>query len=75
MTSILGNCKGLSKKDVPPLVVVEETTVKQTELVLNLKRQLDIALKDLAQKENDIKTIQKHTKVTQYKELDVIFHF
>jgi hypothetical protein len=38
MTSILGNCKGLSKKDVPPLVVVEEATVKQTELVLNLKR-------------------------------------
>jgi septal ring factor EnvC (AmiA/AmiB activator) len=43
--------------DPPPRVVVEEATIKQTELVGNLKRELDKALKDLSAKETEIKTI------------------
>jgi len=39
--------------------LVEENTVKQTELIANLKRELDKALKDLIEKENEIKNINK----------------
>lgn len=38
-------------------VVLEDTQIKQTELVFNLKRELDKALKDLSDKDNEIKTI------------------
>lgn len=44
--------------------------MKQTELVANLKRELDKALKEIVQKENEIKTISKMSKVTKYKELE-----
>ena len=54
----------------PAQVVVEENTVKQTELIANLKRELDKALKDLIEKENEIKNINKQVKVTKYKELE-----
>ncbi len=53
-----------------PKVIIEETTVKQTELIGNLKRELDKALKELSEKENEIKNIQKLSKVTKYKELE-----
>jgi hypothetical protein len=53
----------------PPLVI-EETTIKQTELIANLKRELDKALKDLSEKETEIKAIHKQVKVTKYKELE-----
>jgi len=37
-----------------PRVVIEETTVKQTELVGNLKRELDKALKELSAKDSEM---------------------
>ncbi|CDW84952.1 UNKNOWN [Stylonychia lemnae] len=39
-------------------------------LIQNLKRELDLALKALAHKENDIKILQKSSKVTKFKEID-----
>jgi len=39
-------------------------------LIGNLKRELDKALKDLIDKENEIKNINKSVKVTKYKELE-----
>lgn len=52
------------------IVTIEETTIKQTELIGNLKRELDKALKDLSEKETEIKAINKQVKVTKYKELE-----
>jgi|LauGreDrversion4_2_1035121.scaffolds.fasta_scaffold22034_4 hypothetical protein len=43
----------------PPHVIIEELTVKQSELVINLKRELDKALKDIIEKDNEIKNIHK----------------
>jgi hypothetical protein len=43
----------------PPHVIIEELTVKQSELVINLKRELDKALKDVVEKDNEIKNIHK----------------
>jgi hypothetical protein len=43
----------------PPHVIIEELTVKQSELVINLKRELDKALKDIVEKDNEIKNIHK----------------
>ncbi len=54
----------------PPHVIIEELTVKQSELVNNLKRELDKALKDVIEKDNEIKSIHKQTKVTKYRELE-----
>ena len=54
----------------PPLSTDGEPTIKQTELIGNLKRELDKALKDLSEKESEIKAIQKQVKVTKYKELE-----
>lgn len=54
----------------PPLSSDGEPTIKQTELIGNLKRELDKALKDLSEKETEIKAIQKQVKVTKYKELE-----
>lgn len=56
-----------------PRVIIEETTVKQTELVGNLKRELDKALKELSAKDSEIKEIKKQSRVTKYRELDVSF--
>ena len=42
-----------------PHVIIEELTVKQSELVINLKRELDKALKDVVEKDNEIKNIHK----------------
>lgn len=39
-------------------------------MIGNLKRELDKALKDLSEKETEIKVIQKQVKVTKYKELE-----
>ncbi len=38
---------------------------------MNLKRELDQALKNLALRETEYKALQKTTKVTKFKELDV----
>jgi hypothetical protein len=43
----------------PPHLIIEELTVKQSELVINLKRELDKALKDVVEKDNEIKNIHK----------------
>ena len=56
-----------------PHMIIEETTIKQTELVGNLKRELDKALKELSAKDYEIKSILKQTRATKYKELDVSF--
>ena len=60
-SSVVGN---------PSQTGIEEATIKQTELIGNLKRELDKALKDLSEKESEIKIIQKQVKVTKYKELE-----
>lgn len=54
-----------------PRVVIEETTIKQTELVGNLKRELDKALKEIAAKDSEMALIKKQSRVTKYRELDV----
>ena len=54
-------------------MIIEEATIKQTELVGNLKRELDKALKELSAKDYEIKSILKQTRATKYKELDVSF--
>jgi hypothetical protein len=38
----------------PPHVIIEELTVKQSELVINLKRELDKALKDIIEKDSQV---------------------
>jgi hypothetical protein len=53
-----------------PHIIVEDTTVKQTELIGNLKRELDKALKELDAKETEIKQIKMMSKVTKYRELE-----
>lgn len=40
-------------------------------LILNLKRELDAALKQLSIKENEISTLKRCQKVTKHKELEV----
>lgn len=40
-------------------------------LIMNLKRELDQALKNLSLRETEYKALQKTTKVTKFKELDV----
>jgi hypothetical protein len=53
-----------------PHIIVEDTTVKQTELIGNLKRELDKALKELDAKETEIKQIKMMSKETKYRELE-----
>ena len=45
---------------------------QQELLIINLKRELDSALKSLSLKETEFKTLQKTTKVTKFKEVEVI---
>ena len=51
--------------------MIDDQVVRHTELIGNLKRELDKALKDLSEKELEIKSTQKQSKVTKYKELEV----
>ena len=41
-------------------------------LIMNLKRELDNALKDIVIKESEIKALKKCQKVTKFQEIDVI---
>jgi hypothetical protein len=54
----------------PANIIIEEPSIKQSELVTNLKRELDKALKEAIDKDNEIKSIHRQTKVTKYKELE-----
>jgi hypothetical protein len=52
-------------------MVVEGVLRNDQVLLLNLKRELDGALKNLAAKEGEIAALKKCQKVTKHKELEV----